>query len=240
MRVFPLLALLLGLIAATATALLPAPSAAADTGPVMSVVKARTPWYAPRFLVRNRFEAAIPDYEVVPGLVRKYFTIADDGWLGGIYLWESRDAALAFYDDAWHQRIEDRYGVPAKLDVLSSPLQIEGKRTPPAAQHAEVGRDYVASWVRIPLPAGTGEGAVRAGFEAAAPTHAATQGLLRKYYAFDDESVGGVFLWESREAAEAFHGAAWRDRVRRRFGHGAEVEYFEAPVILDNERTAGG
>ena len=41
-------------------------------------------------------------YEGIPGLIRKYYGIAPDGHsLVGIYLWESKAAASAFYTGRW-------------------------------------------------------------------------------------------------------------------------------------------
>jgi hypothetical protein len=41
-------------------------------------------------------------YEGIPGLIRKYYGIAPDGSsLVGIYLWESKAAASAFYTGRW-------------------------------------------------------------------------------------------------------------------------------------------
>lgn len=79
---------------------LAAPGAAAETR-VVSVVKVKAPWWAPDFLIRNRFEASIPRHAAVPGLLRKFFTLSDDGELGGIYLWESRADADAFTSETW-------------------------------------------------------------------------------------------------------------------------------------------
>ena len=36
-----------------------------------------------------------------------------------------------------------------------------------------------------------------------APTFLGKKGLIRKYYLNGDEGGGGVYLWESKEAAEA-------------------------------------
>ena len=65
------------------------------------------------------FEASAPKYQDVPGLVRKYYLLGDEGRVGGgVYLWETRDAADALYDEAWRAGLESRYGAPADDRVL--------------------------------------------------------------------------------------------------------------------------
>jgi hypothetical protein len=72
------------------------------------------------------FEASAPSYQHVPGLLRKHYLIAPDGSVGGgIYLWESRAAAEALYDDAWHERLTQRYGQPPQVEYFESPVTVD-------------------------------------------------------------------------------------------------------------------
>ena len=60
-------------------------------------------------------------------------------------------------------------------------------------------------------------------------------GLVRKCHVLgDDGTGGGVYLWESREAAEALYDGAWHAMIRQRYGAEPSVRYFETPVIVDN------
>src|SRR5215218_2141671 len=43
------------------------------------------------------FEGSTPRYRAAPGLVRKYYLFGEDGSGGGVYLWESREAAERMY-----------------------------------------------------------------------------------------------------------------------------------------------
>ncbi|HEY5790059.1 MAG TPA: hypothetical protein VIX81_05500 [Gammaproteobacteria bacterium] len=79
--------------------------------------------------------------------------------------------------------------------------------------------------------------------EAARSTYAGWQAdpaLVRKHYLLDAERgvAGGCYVWRSRAAAEAAHGAAFRQRVRARFGSEPEFAYFDLQVLLDNETGA--
>jgi hypothetical protein len=60
-------------------------------------------------------------------------------------------------------------------------------------------------------------------------------GLIRKQFIYSERGVaGGVYLWETREAAEACYRGAWRDNFRATFGAEPEIAWFESPVVVDN------
>jgi hypothetical protein len=65
-------------------------------------------------------------YEGIPGLIRKYYGIAPDGAsLAGIYLWESRDAADAFYTSEWLAMVTKRWGSPPRRQDWETPMVVE-------------------------------------------------------------------------------------------------------------------
>jgi hypothetical protein len=66
------------------------------------------------------------------------------------------------------------------------------------------------------------------------------QGLVRKYYlrSEDGRRAGGVYLWETRAAAEAAYNGEWKARVKQLYGSEPEITWFDTPVIVDNQ--AGG
>jgi hypothetical protein len=93
----------------------------------------------------------------------------------------------------------------------------------------------ITAIVRFELPPGTSLEAAKAMFEKSAPNYKGVQGLVRKYYLFgDDGTGGGVYLWESREAADALYNDAWRKMISERFGNPPRISYYESPVIVDN------
>jgi hypothetical protein len=96
----------------------------------------------------------------------------------------------------------------------------------------------IVAIVRFPLSPSMSADDVRASFESSAPTYQKLPGLLRKHYlrAEDGSTGGGVYLWESRAAAEAVYDDAWRQRLTERFGAAPIVEYFESPVTVDPDR----
>lgn len=73
-------------------------------------------------------------------------------------------------------------------------------------------------------------------FTASAPNYRDTPGLMRKYYLLSEDGsmAGGVYLWESREAAEQLYSAEWRQAILNKYGTEPSVTYFASPVIVDN------
>ncbi|MDE2362892.1 MAG: YdhR family protein [Hyphomicrobiales bacterium] len=91
---------------------------------------------------------------------------------------------------------------------------------------------------RLPKPVSVEEAARM--FESTAPKYQDLPGLVRKYYirSEDGRTAGGVYLWETRAAAERTYGDEWRERVASLFGEAPQIAWFDTPVIVDN--SAGG
>jgi len=93
----------------------------------------------------------------------------------------------------------------------------------------------ITAIVRFPLPKGTSLEDAKAMFEKSVPNYKSSPGLVRKYYLFgEDRTGGGVYLWESREAAARQYSAGWRSMIEQKFGTAPEITYYETPVIVDN------
>lgn len=73
-------------------------------------------------------------------------------------------------------------------------------------------------------------------FLSTAPKYQDVSGLVRKVYLYSDggATVGGVYLWNSREDADAMYTDAWRAFVREKYATEPTVTYFESPVVVDN------
>lgn len=76
----------------------------------------------------------------------------------------------------------------------------------------------------------------RAIFQSTAPRYQAQPGLVRKYYVLSEDGMtaGGVYLWKSREAAEALYTDDWRAFVTGKYGTAPQVAYWDCPVVVDN------
>ena len=98
----------------------------------------------------------------------------------------------------------------------------------------------VTAIVRFPFPEVKTEEELIASFESSSALYRDVPGLLRKYYLMSEDrrTGGGVYIFESRADAERVHNEVWRDRLRERMGVDPEVQYFDSPVIVDNEAKA--
>jgi len=78
----------------------------------------------------------------------------------------------------------------------------------------------------------------RATAERSAPRFRGKPGLLSKHYLRERETGmgGGMYVWESRAAAEAHYNAEWRARMTAENGHEPQVRYFDVPLVVDNTR----
>lgn len=73
-------------------------------------------------------------------------------------------------------------------------------------------------------------------FLSTAPKYQDVAGLIRKVYIYseDDNTVGGIYLWNSRADAEAMYTESWKAFVREKYGTDPSVIYLESPVVVDN------
>ena len=70
---------------------------------------------------RAHFQKIAPGFLDVPGLLRKQFIHSIDGGVaGGSYLWESLEAAKAFYNGPWLEGIIQRYGAPPRISYFET------------------------------------------------------------------------------------------------------------------------
>ncbi|HEY6995640.1 MAG TPA: YdhR family protein [Xanthobacteraceae bacterium] len=74
----------------------------------------------------RRFEASAPKYQNLPGLIRKYYIRSEDGRVaGGVYLWETRQAAERVYDGEWRARVEKLYGGKPTITWFDTPVVVD-------------------------------------------------------------------------------------------------------------------
>ena len=93
---------------------------------------ARWTFKAPAGMTRADIDAIIAatahTYLCIPGLIRKYYALAEDGAsLSGIYLWESKAQADAFYTPEWVALVTQRWaGVPQRQGWVT-PMVVESR-----------------------------------------------------------------------------------------------------------------
>ncbi len=64
---------------------------------------------------------------------------------------------------------------------------------------------------------------------------AGMDGLHTKYYLNGENGGGGVYIWDSREKAEAFYSDDWYPAMEKVFGVRPVVTFYDNYVVVDNE-----
>jgi hypothetical protein len=100
------------------------PSAPAYQGPVTTFVMIKTPPSIKREQIDVAMKEAIPLYEKIPGLIRKYFVVNADSF-GGMYLWKDKASADAWYHEGWRAQVKATYGSDPTLIFFDSPVQVD-------------------------------------------------------------------------------------------------------------------
>lgn len=90
--------------------------------------------------------------------------------------------------------------------------------------------------VRFKLPQPISTAQAKEIFLGTAPKYLGMPGLIRKYYFVtpDGTEAGGVYLWQSRQAAEQVYTEEWKAFVRSKYGSEPSLTFLETPVVVDN------
>lgn len=72
------------------------------------------------------FASTAPKYLGKPGLKRKHYYVSESGdRAGGIYLWESKEAAQACYTREWQAMVTEKYGAPPEIAYAVVPVSVD-------------------------------------------------------------------------------------------------------------------
>jgi hypothetical protein len=84
----------------------------------------------PEQVVRKIAESARPRFEGMPGLRSKAFTVnSGKREATNFYVWDSEDAAKAFFTDAFLERVTGLYGVRPSVEYVQIATLVENART---------------------------------------------------------------------------------------------------------------
>jgi hypothetical protein len=86
------------------------------------------------------------------------------------------------------------------------------------------------------VPAGTSKSQLIDTINATAHTYAGIPGLIRKYYGIAPEgtSLVGIYLWNSKAAADAFYTPDWIAMVTRRWAAPPLRQDWETPMVVES------
>jgi hypothetical protein len=99
-----------------------------------------------------------------------------------------------------------------------------------------MGATMIVAIVTFNLPDLTSLEEITKVFQATAPKYQGMPGLLRKNYwvSEDGRRAGGMYVWESRAAADRIYTSEWKKFVEGKYGAPPVIEYFHSPVMVDN------
>lgn len=100
----------------------------------------------------------------------------------------------------------------------------------------------ITAIVLYDLPPHIGLDECRAHFAKIAPDFLGIPGFLRKQFICDGggKVAGGVYMWESQEAAERFYSGEWLTGIRARYGTEPKISYFETVALTDKASGQAG
>jgi hypothetical protein len=99
-----------------------------QTTSIVAVVTFQLPEATTAERMSSAFQAAVPMFQSVAGLLMKYFYVSEDGRrAGGIYVWASRADADRLYNGDWRAFVEKKFGAPPAIDFLESPVMIDNR-----------------------------------------------------------------------------------------------------------------
>jgi putative monooxygenase ydhR len=100
----------------------------------------------------------------------------------------------------------------------------------------------ITAIVLYDLPPSIGLAECRKHFSQIAPDFLKIPGFLRKQFicARSGKVAGGVYMWESQEAAENFYSGEWLEGIRARYGSDPKITYFETVALTDKASGQAG
>lgn len=78
----------------------------------------------PRDAVIENSLKSTPTYREVKGLISKHYLMGDEA-NGGVYMFEDREKADAWFNDGWADWMEGRFGVRPTLEIFDNAVIVD-------------------------------------------------------------------------------------------------------------------
>ncbi len=90
------------------------------------IVQFKLPQTITREQARQTFLSTAPKYTEIPGLIRKYYILSQDGGMaGGVYLWNSKEQADKLYTEDWRSFVTEKYGTAPLITYFECPVVVD-------------------------------------------------------------------------------------------------------------------
>jgi len=95
---------------------------------IVAIVTFQLPQATTADEMTSAYQAVVPMFQKVAGLLTKYFYVSEDGRrAGGVYVWASRADADRLYGGEWRGFVEKKFGSPPQIDFLDSPVMVDNR-----------------------------------------------------------------------------------------------------------------
>ena len=93
---------------------------------------------------------------------------------------------------------------------------------------------YTVMWT-FKVPAGTPKAKLVETIKGTAHTYQGIPGLIRKYYGIapDGQTLVGIYLWQTKDAADALYTSDWVAMVTERWGAPPVRQEWETPMVME-------
>lgn len=71
------------------------------------------------------FRQSAPEFQAMPGLIRKYCMFGEHGQVVAACLWENREAAEQSFNAEWRRRFGQRYGMEPTITYFATPVVVD-------------------------------------------------------------------------------------------------------------------
>lgn len=93
---------------------------------ITAVVQFKLPEGSTLADAKAKFQSTAPLYLGLKGLTRKYYLFDETNGTGCCcYLFESREAAEATFNDEWRARLREKYGADPVVQFFESPVIVD-------------------------------------------------------------------------------------------------------------------
>jgi hypothetical protein len=127
------------------------------------------------------------------------------------------------------------------VDERLDALRHSSRQGPTHRSSSNLEREHMTQIIAVVtyrLPDGTDRDTAVQMFRDSIPRYMSTPGLLRKNVLYDEGTGGGVYLWESRQAAEKAYSDEWVAYMTDKYNHPPEIQLFESPITMDQQHNA--
>lgn len=95
---------------------------------IVELVTFKAPSGKDRQAILEDAMTTVPQWRANKELLRKHYVRSEDGYLGGIYIWPSREAAQRAHNAEWQARVKERSGALPTIQYFDLFLLVDNEK----------------------------------------------------------------------------------------------------------------